>query len=268
MTTATAARRPIVHPRIGRRRAAVTRERGRRRLRLFVAGLVIVALGVGALVVGHSPLLSARHVEVTGARHTPVSEVMAVTALGRHPPLLDVDPSALEQRIEQLPWVRSARVSLGWPDAVHVALQERVPAAVTAGVGAQRGQWALVDGTGRVLGYVSSILSTTPALPVLVTPSSPGQPGSTLRAGATPALAVVRAVAGQLPLAVRSVIGASGGTVTLELTRNVQAKLGTTQLLAAKVAALRSVLVGAPPPGPEVIDVTVPSEPTVAPAPA
>jgi len=78
----------------------------------------------------------------------------------------------------------------------------------------------------------------------------------------------VRAVAGQLPLPVRSVIGTSGGTVTLELTRNVQVKLGTTQLLAAKVAGLRSVLVGAPPPGPEVIDVTVPSEPTVAPAPA
>ena len=250
------------------RRAAVTRHRGRRRLRVLVAVLVVVAVGMSALVAAHSPLLSARHVEITGARHTSASEVLAVTGLWRRPPLLDVNTTTLQRRIDALPWVRSARVWLGWPDAVHVALSERVPAAVVAGTGAEQGRWALVDGRGRVLGYVSSILSMPWALPVLVVPSPPGKPGASLPAGDGPALAVVRAVAGQLPLAVRSVTATAEGELTLELTGNVRANFGTTQLLLVKVAALRSVLVGAPPSRPEVIDVSVPDEPSVAAAPS
>jgi hypothetical protein len=55
------------------------------------------------------------------------------------------------------------------------------------------------------------------------------------------------------------------GTVRLDLGGGVQVLVGRARSLGPKLASLRSVLAGAPPPGPEVIDVTVPGEPTVAP---
>lgn len=249
-------------PRIGRRRAAVTRAQGRRRLRVLLVVLGLVAAGSGGLVALHSPLFSARHVQVVGAVHVPDAEVLLVAGLEHHPPLVDVDAAGAADRLRALAWVRTASVELRWPDSVRVVVTERRAAAAVAGSGSRAGRWALLDGTGRVLAWKAT---APPGLPRLVSPAVAGTAGRFLGPAAGPGLDVVRSLPGQLPVAVGSITVARDGSVTLELADGVRADLGQAELLGPKLAALRSVLLGAPPSGPEVVDVRVPGEPTVAP---
>jgi len=250
-------RPPAMDPRIRGRRVAVTRARGRRRLRALLVVAAAVAVGAGALAGLHSPLLSARHVSVVGSRHTPVSTVERRAGLAGHPPLVDVDTAAAQRQVEALPWVGRATVARDWPDSVVVRVVERVPVAVVAtGQGAR----VLVDDTGRVLGRAGASTS----LPTLTGAGAAGAAGSTMARRALPGLAVASVVVRTMGGRVRAV-GVGGGDVNLDLGGGVRALLGSPDQLEAKLASLRSVLAGAPPTGPETIDVTVPAEPTVGP---
>jgi cell division protein FtsQ len=248
-------------PRIGRRRAAVTRAQGRRRLHVVVVGVVVVALAVAALIVLHTSLFSARHVRVVGAQHTGRSRVLRVAGLVGGPPLIDVSSGADVARLEALPWVAHASVARHWPDSVVVRVVERVPVAAVA-AGDRTGETVLVDATGRVLARVTA----APAgLPVLSSPARPGRPGTTLGPAARPGLLVADDARRILPGRVRGVAVDAGGAVVLDLGSGVRATLGPASAAGSKLAALASVLAGAPPTGPELIDVSVPGEPTVAP---
>lgn len=253
-------RRPPIDPRIRQRRAAVTRQRGRRRLRLVAVGLgLAVLIGVSAWVL-HSSLLAARHVTVRGAQHTAVQAVLSASGLDRHPPLIDIDPPSAVARIEALPWVETAVVARHWPDSVTVTVTERRPVADVT----HPGGVAVVDGTGRVLEWTAAL----PGLPVLAGPGRPGRtgaPGTSLPRSYRPGLVVLGGLPATLQRRVADVDVGAGGQVTLGLGGGVSAVLGPADELAAKFEALASVLAGAPPAGPEVIDVTVPDEPTVAP---
>jgi hypothetical protein len=134
---------------------------------------------------------------------------------------------------------------------------ERVPVGSVARPG---GGVALVDASGRVLAWQA----TAPGL-VLVAPVTPGRPGTVLPAAARPALVVASALPTTLAGRVQRVTANSLGMVTLALGKGVSASLGSTQDLAAKLVAVASVLAGVHVPGPAVIDVTVPDEPTVGP---
>ena len=251
-------RPPPMDPRIRGRRVAVTRAQGRRRLRLLLSVAGVVALGTGALAMLHSPLLSARHVSVVGSHHTSRAAVLRQAGLAGHPPLVDVDGASAARRLEALPWVARASVVRHWPDTVVVDVVERVPVAVVA---TGNGGGALVDASGQVLGRAGS----STALPTLTGVGRAGAPGTTLARRARAGLVVAAAVASTAGLEIRG-IGVSGGDVTLELAGGVRVVLGSPQQLDTKLASLRSVLAGAPPTGPETIDVTVPAEPTVGPA--
>ncbi|MHB8439090.1 MAG: cell division protein FtsQ/DivIB [Acidimicrobiales bacterium] len=255
--TATTSARPRIDPRIGRRRVAVTRARGRRRLRLIVAAAALMAFGAGALVVVHSPLLALRKVTVTGAVHTAVAQVLHAGRLYGHPPLVDIDPAAAGAGIEMLPWVDTVSVKRRWPHTVTVAVTERV---AIAAMMRRAGGFVLVDVTGRVLAVVGS----APGLPLVAAPVRVGAPGTDLPAVVHGTLSVLSAARGRLD---RAVAGASAaaGVVRLELAGGVTALLSGGGDAASQLGALESVLVGAPPTGPETIDVRVPGEVTVTP---
>ena len=262
MSSALAQRIPV-DPRIDRRRTEVARARSRRRRRLlFVLGGV-VGLGVTAVSVAYyTPLFAARHVRVEGAVHTSASQVVRVAGLAGHPPLLAVNGGGDAARLEALPWVATASVERRWPDSVVVRVVERAPVAAMARPAGSQAAWALVDGTGRVLDWTET---APPGLVQLYAPASVGRPGSQLAAPARPGLAVASAL-GALRSSVHEVRVSSDGEVTLVLSGGVVAVLGSDDELGPKLAALRSVLAGAPPTGPETVDVTVPGEATVGPA--
>src|SRR3984957_4662624 len=245
-----------IDPRIIKRRTAVIRDRGRRRLRLVVAVAAVGVVIAGAFALLHSSLFSARHVAVRGAAHTSLQSVLAVTGLGAHPPLIDINLASADRLVKGLPWVDPAVVTRHWPDSVTVTITERSPVATVA-----RGtEVALVDDTGRVLAWDAS----ASGLPELGASGPAPEPGVALAARYGPGLTALRSVPPLLRSDLLSVKVASGGTVMLGLVGNVTVVLGPATDLAAKYEALASVLAGAPAAGTEVIDVTVPSAPLVA----
>jgi cell division protein FtsQ len=228
----------------------------RRRILLAALGVVVVLAGL-AWPLAHSSLLSANVLTVTGAANTGDAAVLRASGLAGHPPMVDVNAGLAARRIEALPWVATAAVSLDWPDGVSVRVRERTAVAVVAdGAG-----WGELDRTGRV---VATVQSPPAGLPHLVSGPKPGRPGTTL-AGARPSLDV----AGALPVAFKSLVAAvsrsPGGGVDLALSDGIGVVLGTATQLPAKFEDVASLLAGAGLAPGSVIDVSVPDTPLVRP---
>jgi cell division protein FtsQ len=248
-----------MEPAIRNRRIAVTRERGRHRLRVAVAGLCVAAVVVAGYLVLHSGVFSARHVTVSGAFHTPLSTIVTTAGLVTDPPLIDVDPGQASARLEKLPWVNTASVERRWPDSVIVKVSERVAVSALA---RPSGGVAVLDASGRVLADETAVPAGVIPLVLSV---DPPPPGSALGAAASGALTVVRDLPAPVRTRVQSVTEGSGGQMMLDLNGGIRADLGSASQLGAKFEALESVLAGATLSGREVIDLSVPEEPTVSP---
>jgi POTRA domain, FtsQ-type len=155
-----------IDPRFARRWTQVRREQGRRRLRIMVAVVAVVALiaaGVGSL---YAPWLSLRHVRLTTAGAVPRSEVLFVTGLGHRRPLIEIDTGAVAARLDAVADLGGARVRRSWPTTLDIHVTLRTPVAVVArpSVGRAAPVWATVDATGRVL---ADVVAPPVGLPVL-----------------------------------------------------------------------------------------------------
>ncbi len=98
----------------------------RRRLLIWgVAGTVLAA----ALIVGYlaflSPVFAARQVVVTGTDLLDADDVRAAAAVRLEVPLARQDMAGIAARVQALPAVREATVSVALPDAVEIAVTER-----------------------------------------------------------------------------------------------------------------------------------------------
>ncbi len=202
--------------------------------------------------------------QVLGARHTPLGEVLAVTGLAARPPLIDVETGADAAALERLPWVRTARVRRDWPDGVTVSIVERRP---VAALPLAPGRYALADATGRVL-------ATAPAQPpgvleVLGAPVAPalgaGRPGSQLPAADRPLLEVAAGLPPGLAGSVRSVEAQAGGDVALRLSAGPLVQLGPALQLDEQAVALSTLLAKVPLHGIVTIDLRVPDAPVLTP---
>jgi len=243
-----------IDPRIRARRAEVLRGQARRRLRVALGALIVLAVLVGCWALLHSRAFSARVVTVVGAVHTPASEIIAAAGLADHPPLIDVT-SAATARLERLPWVAQATVTREWPDGVRIHVVERSPvAAVSDG-----GRWMLVARSGKVLARVAA----PPAAVVHVSsPAAPGLPGTTMPS-ARPALQVAASLPVAFKSQVASVDAGPRGTVTLHLTSGLTVDLGSTAELERKYEDIAAILAGAKLTSGDVIDVAAPAAPIV-----
>jgi cell division protein FtsQ len=242
----TAARRSGVpiDPRIRARRVAVTREQGRLRLHrlLAVVGMLAIAgLATGAV---FSPLLDVDQVAVTGADGPRAAEVRRAAAVHAGAPLLLVDTSAVEARVEALPWVDHARVVRHLPGTLSVEVSLRVPVAWKA---AAAGGVRLVDGRGAT---VTTSAQAPAGLPELKADTS---------ASAT-AARVANALAPALRDRVATVVVANG-QATLVLVDGHEVRLGAPQQLAAKVRAALAVLGALGSSSFTYLDVSAPSAP-------
>ena len=248
-----------IDPRISARRTAVIRERGRRRLRIILTGIAVIVAVVGAWFVLQSPLFSARSVTVVGAVHESAAQVKAVSGLSSHTPLIDVDRGAVSARIEQLPWVKSAAVAVSWPDGVRITLTEETP---LVAVPEADGHWATVSADGRVL----QVTTARPAgLRSLSVPQTPGAPGSGLPTRDRVGLLIATTLPPSFAAQVTGVTVEPAGWVQLAMTTPIVVNIGSGTQLEAKYEDVSSILSGATLQSGDVIDVSVPRAPTVAP---
>ncbi len=119
--------RPRRRPRQLPRKPLLDRRLGR----LGSLGLLLV-LVVLVVVLLASPLARVRRVTVSGARHLSPAQVVALAGLEHPGSIFLVSPGPIEARLETSPWVRSAQVSVVFPDQVRIAIQEWQPVAVYA----------------------------------------------------------------------------------------------------------------------------------------
>ncbi|HSZ37669.1 MAG TPA: FtsQ-type POTRA domain-containing protein [Acidimicrobiales bacterium] len=246
-----------IDPRISARRTAVIREQGRRRLRILAIGLAGTALLIGVWFLLHTPLFGARAVTVTGNLHESAAQVIDQAGLGSHPPLLDVDAGATAARIEQLPWVKSASVSVSWPDGAQIKITEETPRFAVSEAG---GHWAAVSADGRVLAVS---VAREDGLLLLAVPQAPGAPGSVLSARDDAGLDVASTLPVSFAAQVTGVTVEPAGWVQLSMTTPIAVDVGTATQLTAKYEDVSSILAGATLHNGDVIDVSVPDAPTV-----
>ena len=250
-------RSPSIHPRIRERRVAVTKEAGRKRLKLVAAAGGLVASVVGAWALTRSPLLDVDEVRAAGAEHTHLDEIIEAGDLDYGRPMTDVDSAAAAAAIRDLPWVEEAGVERRWPGSIVVTITERAP---VAGVAQPDGRWALVDSEARVLVVIDG---PPVGLPHIHDAEQVPPPGAVLAEN----LAEAVAAAAALPESLKRVVGGVNlrpGGVELAMTGGGVVRLGDAgRQLAEKLRAAATVLnrVGAT--EVDVLDVTVPRAPVL-----
>ena len=218
--------------RFRQRRISVRRQEGRRRLWwLIVAGSIVAAILIVLLLLT-SPILSVRNVSVEGVAYADPERVGEVVASLKGDPILTADLHGAAQKLESIPWVAKARVSMHLPSSVHIEVVERQPIGFYRAVD---GFNRVIDLDGRVLDVIEGDLVDYPFI---------GGTGPNLSAGdlvGQPFLGAVQLI-NALPrdLRVRLVAAAvtPEGDVSLALTDEVDVLFGRPEGFQEKLVAL------------------------------
>ncbi|HZJ27899.1 MAG TPA: FtsQ-type POTRA domain-containing protein [Acidimicrobiia bacterium] len=114
-----------IDPRIRARRVAVTREKGRRRLRVLVGITALAALAGAAWLALESPALDVDRIIVHGTRDVPVEAVVGAAGVEAGDALAFVDTGAARAAVEALPRIATAKVRRSFPGTLAITVIER-----------------------------------------------------------------------------------------------------------------------------------------------
>ncbi len=226
-----------MEPRLRERRIAVSRAAGRKRLRIAaiaVGVLLVLGLAVGLLATN---AFTVKEVRVEGVRYANPQQVQTLIDDVDGSQLLLLDTRDVEQRLERIAWVESARVDKDFPNSVVLDVRERVPVAFYQGA----------DGRVRVIDAESRVLDVIDGLPIAYVQLT--TPGPDLEAGqfAGAPYAVAASVALALPSEVRamltsmSVDGATGD-LSLLLDERIAVRFGDGADMSDKLRRLLQVV--------------------------
>ncbi len=115
--------------------------------RLLLASIAVLALAAGAVWLWRSTYLEIKHVEVVGASTLAPADIAAAAALDGDR-MLSADLREAQERVRELPLVRTVRVERKWPDTIVLTIEERRP----WGSWDQAGVMYVIDREGVVLG--------------------------------------------------------------------------------------------------------------------
>ena len=222
----------------------------RRRALAWAAG-GLGAVAVGALV-AWSPLLAVRSIEVAGASHVSRDQVIDAAGIGSGTRTFLVDEAAIEDRLEDAPWVARATVETRLPSTVVIRIRERRPLAAIQ----ELGGYALLAADGALLDHVDRPWS----LPVIV--SAPMQSGV---AWATTAARALAEIEPRVRKMIERVIVEPGPEIVLGMHSGVVVEFGSPDDAEAKGEALGAVLRWADRNGVHVgvVDVRAPGSPAI-----
>ncbi len=222
-----------VDPRVRERRRAVQQAKERHRLRVALVLLSVpAAFGAGVLLL-RSAAFDVDLVRVEGVDEMRGEDVREAAAVDLGAPLAFVDAGAVEGRVELLPWVADASVSIDWPGTLRVEVTEHRPAAF---IRRAEGGVLLVASGGAVLGEAEVPPSGTVEITGVRRLPAPGD--VLVPSGAA---GVVGDLPSPLAESVATVdLGEAG--VSLTLVSGPEIRLGTLADMAAKGSAALAVL--------------------------
>ena len=222
------------------RRRELMRAQGRRRLMILLAVLGTLGVLGGYKLLEMSSAFAVDHVAVTGAPpglRTAIESAVSSTADGHS--LLTVDRGAIEQRLDQMPYVKSVSIDRAFPHTLGVSVQVEHPA-----IAVEIAKTAyLVAPDGRVL----ESRSTPPThLPIVQLPT-----GTTLLVGRGSGDVNVEAALSVLRQASPDFVQLIGriteqqphdGLITAVVGRRLKLRLGTPDQLPLKLAVVERVM--------------------------
>jgi cell division protein FtsQ len=214
------------------RRIAARRAEGRRRLRIAVMAGSVVAVVVVVLLLLASPILSIRTIDVEGVVYADAERVGEIVGALRGDAILTADLHGAERALEEIPWVREARVSMHLPRRVAIQIDEREPIAF----------FRAVDGFNRVVDLDGRVLDVIEGDPVDYPPIQ--GTGPNLSAGEfvgqpfLGAAQLINALPRDLRLRLISMAVTPDGEVSLLLTDDVSVLFGRPDRFQVKLVAL------------------------------
>ena len=225
------------------------------RFRRFVVATVALSLLYGGVtILSRQSFFRVQQITVAGNAHETAGQIIAMSHLDEHPPMLTLNARAISEAVSQLRWVEKVDVTRQWPHRVTLTVTERRPVAVAPDFA---GVLHLVDGEGRSLDP-APVGVNLPHL-AAVGPDGPWP----FDRWAKPAATVAR----RLPVAFRAQVASVSvdvkGRVTMHFTTPVTFYLGQIENLHAKFVAVASVIAGQVLRPHSYVDVSVPSAVTV-----
>jgi cell division protein FtsQ len=141
----------------------------RRRVWLRKAGLVTIGIGVASAAVlgivalepaarlrdaaaslaslGRGPGLAVQEIRIEGREFTPREALLAAIRIQPGEPMLDFEPRAAKERLEEIAWVADAHVERRLPGLIMVRIVERKAFAIWQ----KDGRFSVIDRDGRVM---------------------------------------------------------------------------------------------------------------------
>lgn len=218
-------------------------------------GLALAAAAFAAYMLARDTgMFAIRRIDVAGAPPAVRLEVRAALAPLAGTSLVALDGTALEQRVDALPTVVSARYDRDFPHTLRVrVVPERAVGVLRAG----RNAW-LVSARARVIGALPAAADSS--LPRIWLPAATRvAPGDFLAPGAGGAAALALAFARGFPARI-DVASSPNGAIVLRLGSGLELRLGDVGDLRLKLAVARRAL-RLLPPGTTYLDVSVPGRP-------
>ena len=111
--------------------------------------------------------LTVESVQVIGRQRADGAAILAALGVRRGSPILGIDLDAAKQRLEAVPWVRTASIERLLPDTLLVNITERAPLALWQ----HGGKFDLVDQDGNVI--PNADIASYPSLPQVVGDGAP-----------------------------------------------------------------------------------------------
>jgi cell division protein FtsQ len=212
--------------------AARMRSRERwRRLSVTVTVALILLFIAAYFVVWHTSVFAMTNVRVVGEKTVTSQQVIAASALGTGTPLVSVDTGGAASRVEKLPQIASAQVSVDWPHTVVITVTERVPAAL------------IPNGSGYDVVDVSGVAFKTVASPIAGLAVIQVQGGAAVKAVVVPgALAALKALPPNIAHEVTGIAASSEYSIALALRGGITVEWGGGDNAAAKAADLVALM--------------------------
>jgi cell division protein FtsQ len=207
-----------------------SRERWRRLSVTITVTLLLLAIA-GYFIVWHTSAFALTTVRVAGEKNVRAQQIAAAAQLGTGTPLASLDTGGAAARVEKLPQIATATVSLDWPHTAVITVTERVPAALIP----NGSRYDVVDVSGVVFG---SVTAPTGGLPVIDV-----QGGSAVKATVVPgALAALKALSADVVRQIAGISATSAYSISLKLRGGSVVNWGGADDASAKAADLAALL--------------------------